>query len=103
MNKTFITANQIPEPELEPKANSILEMPKDLQKPRLRRWEASEYMEFAHGLTVAPATLAKLASVGGGPGFHRMGRIPLYPRDELDRWAKARLGRMVMSTSETGQ
>ena len=88
MNKTLIPANQIAEFEQELKANSTVNMPKHLQKPRLRRWEASEYMELAHGLTVAPATLAKLASIGGGPGFHRVGRIPLYPRDELDRWAK---------------
>ena len=103
MNKTLIPANHIAEFEQELKANWTVNMPKHLQKPRLRRWEASEYMELAHGLTVAPATLAKLASIGGGPGFHRVGRIPLYPRDELDHWAKARLGRMVMSTSETGQ
>jgi hypothetical protein len=103
MNKTLITANQISQSELEPKANSSPDLPKHLQKPRLRRWEASEYMEFAHGLTIAPATLAKLASVGGGPAFHRVGRIPLYPRDELNRWAAAKLGRIVMSTSEAGQ
>ena len=60
-----------------------------------RRWEASEYMEFAHGFTIA-----KLASIGGGPGFHRVGRMPLYPRDELDRWATEKLGRVVRSTSE---
>ena len=100
MNKTLTTANQISKSELEPKANTGPDLPKHLQKPRLRRWEASEYMELAHGLTVAPATLAKLASVGGGPGFHRVGRIPLYPRDELDRWATEKLGCMVMSTSE---
>lgn len=83
--------------------DSAIELPKHLQKPRLRRWEASEYMEFAHGFTVAPATLAKLASIGGGPGFHRVGRIPLYPRDELDRWVTEKLGSMVMSTSEADQ
>ena len=96
-----LTKNQTSETELEPKANSAADMPKHLQKPRLRRWEASEYMEFAHGLTMAPATLAKLASIGGGPGFHRVGRTPLYPRDELDRWAIEKLGRVVKSTSET--
>ena len=66
MDKTLIPANQMSETEQELKANSTINMPKHLQKPRLRRWEASEYMELAHGLTVAPATLAKLASIGGG-------------------------------------
>jgi hypothetical protein len=75
-------------------------LPGRLRKPRLRRWEASEYLEIAHGIRVAPATLAKLASVGGGPAFQRIGRTPLYPREELDRWALQRLGRLIHSTSE---
>ena len=100
MNKTLISANQISESEQELNANSTANMPKHLQKPRLRRWEASEYLECVHGLTIAPATLAKLASIGGGPGFHRVGRIPLYPCEELDRWAVEKLGRVVMITSE---
>ncbi len=29
------------------------------------------------GLPVAPATLAKLASIGGGPAFHKASRTPL--------------------------
>ena len=103
MNETLTTVNQISASELEPKASLARDLPTHLQKPRLRRWEASEYMAFVHGFTVAPATLAKLASVGGGPGFHRVGRIPLYPRDELDRWAGEKLGRMVMSTSDLQQ
>ena len=89
--------------DLDSNASTTINMPKHLLKPRLRRWEASEYMAFMHGLTVAPATLAKLASIGGGPGFHRVGRIPLYPRDELDRWATEKLGRVVKSTSDTTQ
>jgi hypothetical protein len=82
------------------KATPGITLATHLQKPRLRRWEASEYLALAHGLQTAPATLAKLASVGGGPGFHRVGRVPLYPRDELDRWAAEKLGRVMISTSE---
>jgi hypothetical protein len=74
-------------------------LPPPLRKPRLRRWEAAEYLTLVHGLRVAPATLAKYASVGGGPGFHRVSRMPLYPREELDRWALQRLGPVVSSTS----
>src|ERR1700694_801794 len=44
-------------------------------KPRLRRAEAVEYLRIEHGLPVTVATLAKLASVGGGPRFEKMGRI----------------------------
>jgi hypothetical protein len=100
MGNTAITTDRNSETELDIGGNSTSELPKHLKKPRLRRWEASEYMASAHGLTIAPATLAKLASIGGRPGFHRVGRIPLYPRDELDRWATKKLGRMVRSTSE---
>jgi len=75
-------------------------LPPALRKPRLRRWEASDYLRITHGITIAPATLAKLASVGGGPSYNRANRTPLYPVEELDRWAAARLGKLVRSTSE---
>lgn len=77
-------------------------LPADLQKPRLRRWEASDYLRRVHGVELAPATLAKLASIGGGPGFQKASRIPLYPTEELDRWAIERLGGLRRSTSDPG-
>lgn len=51
---------------------------------------------------MAVATLAKFACLGGGPPFHKAGRIPLYPVELLDKWALARLGPVVLSTSEDG-
>ena len=75
-------------------------LPAQLQKPKLRRWEAAQYLEWVHGLRVAPATLAKLASIGGGPAFHRARRTPLYPTNELDHWAEQRMGVLLTSTSE---
>ena len=63
-----------------------------LRPPLLRRREASNYLKEEHGIPVAPATLAGMARYGDGPDFHRFRGIPLYPRDELDRWAKAQLG-----------
>ncbi len=75
-------------------------LPPSLRKPRLRRWEASEYLELVHGLRFAPATLAKYASVGGGPSFHKVNATPLYPVASLDDWAAAKLGDLVRSTSE---
>lgn len=75
-------------------------LPREHWNPRLRRWEAAEYLAKVHGLQIAPATLAKLASIGGGPNFHAVPRMPLYPIAELDRWAAKRLGRLVTSTSE---
>ncbi|MGI3899790.1 MAG: hypothetical protein ACRYGP_17660 [Janthinobacterium lividum] len=73
-----------------------------LDKPRLRRCEASSYLEQKHGLTVAVATLAKYASVGGGPAFNLFGRFPLYEPGALDNWATQKLGRARISTSDAG-
>lgn len=75
-------------------------MPEIKLKPRYRRREASAYLAEVHGVPVAFTTLEKMASVGGGPSFVYFGRIPLYPREELDRWAMAKLGKIVASTSE---
>jgi hypothetical protein len=65
----------------------------------LRRRAASAYLG-ARGYPVAASTLAKLASVGGGPEFQRFGRVPLYAPEALDRWAASRLSAAVGSTSE---
>jgi hypothetical protein len=67
----------------------------------LRRRQAARYLNDDWGLPTAASTLAKLAVVGGGPAFHSAGRIPLYERDELDRYAKAKLGRPRKSTSDS--
>jgi hypothetical protein len=73
-----------------------ISLPPALRKPRLRRWEASEYLKLA------TATLAKLASVGGGPAYNKSNRTPLYPVAELDRWAIERLGKLVRNSSDAG-
>jgi len=46
---------------------------------RVRRTEASQYLLEVHGVATAPATLAKLAVVGGGPEYELWGRLPYYP------------------------
>jgi hypothetical protein len=72
-----------------------------LPSPRnMRRAEAAHYLREAHGIPCAPATLAKYACIGGGPAFRKAGKFPIYSRDELDAWAKQRLGKLVRSTSE---
>jgi len=73
-----------------------------LHKPRLRRWEAVDYLEAVHGIPTTVATLAKLACVGGGPSFQKMGRVVLYPVVELDRWATGRLSSTRRNTSDRG-
>jgi hypothetical protein len=65
-----------------------------------RRTEASAYLKENYGLSYSPGTLAKLACVGGGPAYHGGSRYPLYPEQELDRFAQLKLGPLVRSTSE---
>lgn len=77
-------------------------LPPHLRKPRLRRWEASEYLELVHGIHLSTATLAKYAVTGGGPAYQKSLRTPLYPTEELDRWAAERLGSLRASTSDIG-
>lgn len=78
-----------------------INLPPHLRKPRLRRWEACEYLELKHGIGLRPATLAKMACTGSGPPFQKSVRTPLYPSDELDKWAERRLGNVRNSTSES--
>ena len=75
-------------------------LPEYLQRPRLRRKLACEYLEMMFGITVAPSTLAKYACVGGGPDFQRINRTPLYPRESLDAWALKKLGPIINNTSQ---
>jgi len=47
--------------------------------------------------------LAKLATIGRGPPFHRAGangRIILYIPEELDQWALTKIGKALRSTAE---
>lgn len=67
---------------------------------RYRRIDASEYLKATWGLSYVPNTLAKLATLGGGPPMEYAGRIPLYPQDGLDAWARSKISPRVNSTSE---
>ncbi len=75
-------------------------LPLHLRRPRLRRSEASEYLQLVHGIQLSAATLAKFASVGGGPAYQKFGRWPLYEPAALDQWVTERLSAPQRSTSE---
>lgn len=64
----------------------------------LRRDAAADYLRSQYGHW-AKSTLAKLATLGGGPEIIYSGRIPLYTREALDRWAQANLLPPVTSTA----
>jgi hypothetical protein len=71
-----------------------------LYDPILRRDEAAQYLREVHYIPCEPGTLAYYAWVGNGPAFYKAGKFPLYPREELDAWAKKRLGCLVRSNRE---
>ncbi len=70
---------------------------------RLRRNEASAYLLDEWGISRTPKTLAKLATIGGGPPFEKDGRFPLYTPLLLDTWARSQLSPLVRSTAELAQ
>lgn len=69
----------------------------------LRRANASAYLLDRFGINASTATLAKYASVGGGPPYYKAGAVPLYPLDELEEWALGRLGKLRRSSSDKGE
>jgi hypothetical protein len=67
---------------------------------RLRRNEASAYLKTVHGIDRKPASLATMATRGGGPRFQYVGKYPTYTPEELDIWAKAILSPPCSSTAD---
>ena len=65
----------------------------------LDRPAAAEYIK-AKGLPIAPGTLRKYATVGGGPKFRHFGRRVVYSPADLDAWIAGRLSNPITSTSE---
>ena len=71
-----------------------------MQPPFLRRHEAARYLKSRFGFGTS-RTLAKLACVGGGPPFRKVGsRIVLYEPAALDAWALSRISGPKQHTSE---
>jgi hypothetical protein len=68
----------------------------------LRRSQAAAYLQERYGSYTAD-TLAKLACIGGGPQFRKLGAFPVYTTEDLDRWALDRMSKAVGSTAELAQ
>jgi hypothetical protein len=69
----------------------------------LRRADAARYIRKVYAIPCVATTLAKYACKGGGPAFRKAGKFPVYSRDDLDAWAKERLGTRISSTSELSE
>lgn len=65
----------------------------------LRRAEAARYVR-EQGLPCSEKTLAKYAVIGGGPIYSKFGRYPVYTAEDLDAWARDRIGKPIRSTSD---
>jgi len=65
----------------------------------MRRRAAAEYLQKRYG-AYTNETLAKLACVGGGPRYRKMGAFPLYTRSDLDAWAESRMSMPVAHSSQ---
>jgi hypothetical protein len=66
----------------------------------LRRSEAAQYVRDTWGMPLSRQTLAKWATIGGGPLFRKADRFPLYEASDLDDWVLNRLGPKQRSTSD---
>jgi hypothetical protein len=69
------------------------------RKRDMTRAEAAQYITD-RWFPCSPKTLAKLAVVGGGPAFRKVGRVPLYSETSSDTWAEGKIGPLVRSTAE---
>lgn len=65
----------------------------------LRRRYAAEYLLEKYGFG-AERTLAKGAVTGDTPEYRKAGRIVLYTREALDRWALSKISEPLASSSD---
>ena len=80
--------------------NHVLQQETSGRRRNYRRREAAAYVREKHNVPCSEATLATLASRGGGPCYCLFGRIPIYSEEGRDAWVEARMGAPVRSTSE---
>jgi hypothetical protein len=65
----------------------------------LRRRDAAQYLLGKYGFG-AERTLAKGAVTGDTPEYRKAGRIVLYTREALDRWAISKISAPRASSSD---
>ncbi|MGO9768998.1 MAG: hypothetical protein ACLPSW_05470 [Roseiarcus sp.] len=65
----------------------------------LRRKDAADYLIKTYGFG-AERTLAKGVVTGDTSEYRKAGRIVLYTREALDKWALAKIGEPQRSTSD---
>ncbi len=63
-----------------------------------RRDEAARLLQ-SRGLRTTTASLATMATRGGGPRYQKVGKLCLYPLSELEAWVAQRTTGLLDSTS----
>lgn len=71
----------------------------DMSVSYMDRRHAAEFLSSL-GFQISTATLAKYASVGGGPLMRHFGRRVVYDRKSLLEWANSKLSSPRRSTSD---
>jgi hypothetical protein len=67
----------------------------------LFRADAARYVRQRHGIPCQQTYLARLASIGGGPTYHRLdGRWATYPETGLDEWALSRISKPLTKVAD---
>ena len=66
-------------------------MTNTLWPDRMPTGRAALYLQEVAGLPAEPKTMRKWRALGKGPTCRYFGTMPIYERDELDRWAQAAL------------
>ena len=70
----------------------------------LRRKEAAEYVRNSWNVPCATSYLAKLYCHGKGPVVRcKIGRTPLYAREDLDNWVFSRMSGPTSSSSSVAK
>lgn len=72
-----------------------------LHRKLLGRTAAAEYVR-SRDVPLEPSTLAKYATVGGGPEMRKFGRRVLYETQALEAWIEEKLSAPRRSTSDRG-
>lgn len=70
-----------------------------MDREYMSRKDAAAYLKAHYGFGT-PQSLGTYAVKGGGPMFHKAGRLSLYTQAALDVWAKSRISPPMRSTSE---
>ena len=65
----------------------------------LRRNDAAAYLQRRCGAYTAQ-TLAKMACIGGGPVYRKIGRMALYTIADLDAWIASRMSGPIENTAQ---